>query len=119
MTDTKKEQERDERHLAIWVIADEIRCAVYGWDSKNFVLGTMFYRYISGNLTNYINDVEQEADSPDFDYATMPDSDAEEVREGLAEEKGFFILPSKLFCNVNLRADNDGNLNEKLRWEYE
>ena len=55
MVDTKKEQERDELHRAIWAIADELRGAVDGWDFKNYVLGTMFYRYISENLCNYIN----------------------------------------------------------------
>lgn len=54
MIDTKKEQERDELHRAIWAIADELRGAVDGWDFKNYVLGTMFYRYISENLANYI-----------------------------------------------------------------
>ena len=53
MVDTKKEQERDELHRAIWAIADELRGAVDGWDFKNYVLGTMFYRYISENLCNY------------------------------------------------------------------
>ena len=57
MIDTKKEQERDELHRAIWAIADELRGAVDGWDFKNYVLGTMFYRYISENITNYINAV--------------------------------------------------------------
>ena len=114
MVDTKKEQERDELHRAIWAIADELRGAVDGWDFKNYVLGTMFYRYISENLTNYINSGEQEAGNTDFDYAKMPDTDAEEARDSLVEEKGFFILPSELFCNVNLSADNDENLNETL-----
>ena len=58
MVDTKKEQERDELHRAIWAIADELRGAVDGWDFKNYVLGTMFYRYISENLCNYINSGE-------------------------------------------------------------
>ena len=114
MIDTKKEQERDELHRAIWAIADELRGAVDGWDFKNYVLGTMFYRYISENLTNYINAGEQDAGSKDFDYAKMADAEAEEAREGLVEEKGFFILPSELFCNVNERADHDENLNETL-----
>ena len=114
MIDTKKEQERDELHRAIWAIADELRGAVDGWDFKNYVLGTMFYRYISENLTNYINAGEQDAGNTDFDYAKMSDVDAEEAREGLVEEKGFFIPPSELFCNVNGRADNDENLNETL-----
>lgn len=114
MIDTKKEQERDELHRAIWAIADELRGAVDGWDFKNYVLGTMFYRYISENLTSYVNSGEQEAGNNAFDYAKMPDVEAEEARDGLVEEKGFFILPSELFCNVNLRADNDENLNETL-----
>ena len=52
--DNKKEQEREELHRAIWAIADELRGAVDGWDFKNYVLGTMFYRYISENIANYI-----------------------------------------------------------------
>ena len=114
MIDTKKEQERDELHRAIWAIADELRGAVDGWDFKNYVLGTMFYRYISENLTSYINTGEAEAGNPDFDFARMSDADAEEAREGLVEEKGFFILPSELFCNVRARAASDENLNETL-----
>jgi type I restriction enzyme M protein len=114
MIDTKKEQERDELHRAIWAIADELRGAVDGWDFKNYVLGTMFYRYISENLTNYVNIGEQEAGNDAFDYAKMTDAQAEEAREGLVEEKGFFILPSELFSNVNQSADNDENLNETL-----
>ena len=100
--DNKKEQERDELHRAIWAIADELRGAVDGWDFKNYVLGTMFYRYISENITNYINEGEIEAGNIEFDYANMSDEEAEEAREGLVEEKGFFILPSELFCNVLL-----------------
>ncbi len=114
MADNKKEQEREELHRAIWAIADELRGAVDGWDFKNYVLGTMFYRYISENLTNYINRGEQAAGNLDFDYARMSDADAEEAREGLVEEKGFFILPSELFCNVRARASMDVNLNETL-----
>jgi len=114
MIDTKKEQERDELHRAIWAIADELRGAVDGWDFKNYVLGTMFYRYISENLTSYINQGEIESGNTDFDYAKMSDDDAEEARQGLVEEKGFFILPSELFCNVLDRASEDENLNETL-----
>lgn len=112
--DNKKEQEREELHRAIWAIADELRGAVDGWDFKNYVLGTMFYRYISENITAYINDGEIEAGNKYFDYAKMPDSDAEEAREGLVQEKGFFILPSELFCNVRAKAHLDDNLNETL-----
>ncbi len=114
MVDTKKEQEREELHRAIWAIADELRGAVDGWDFKNYVLGTMFYRYISENITAYINSGEVEAGNIDFDYVKMTDEEAEEAREGLVQEKGFFILPSELFCNVRARASLDENLNETL-----
>ena len=114
MTDMKKEQERDELHRAIWAIADELRGAVDGWDFKNYVLGTMFYRYISENIRNYINSGEHEAGNTDFDYAKMTDEEAEEAREGLVQEKGFFILPSELFCNVRAKASENENLNETL-----
>lgn len=114
MADNKKELEREELHRAIWAIADELRGAVDGWDFKNYVLGTMFYRYISENITNYINSGEIEAGNEGFDYAAMNDEDAEEARAGLVEEKGFFILPSELFCNVCKRAADDENLNETL-----
>lgn len=117
--DTKKEQERDELHRAIWAIADELRGAVDGWDFKNYVLGTMFYRYISENLTNYVNESEIEAGTPDFDYAALTDEEAAEAKDGLIEAKGFFILPSELFCNVQKRAASDSkwaeeHLNEVL-----
>ena len=114
MAEIKKEQERDELHRAIWSIADELRGAVDGWDFKNYVLGTMFYRYISENLTHYINQGEQEAGNADFDYALMQDDEAEGAKEGLVNEKGFFILPSELFSNVCSKADTDENLNETL-----
>ena len=74
----------------------------------------MFYRYISENLCNYINAGEIEAGNADFDYAKLSDEEAEEAREGLVQEKGFFILPSELFCNVRARAGGDENLNETL-----
>lgn len=114
MIDTKKEQERDELHRAIWAIADELRGAVDGWDFKNYVLGTMFYRYISENLANYISEGEIKAGNDGFDYAKMSDAEAESAREGLVQEKGFFILPSELFCNVLACCQSDENLNETL-----
>ncbi len=114
MVDTKKEQERDELHRAIWAIADELRGAVDGWDFKNYVLGTMFYRYISENLTNYINEGEIAAGNAGFDYAKMSDADAEVAREDMVRTKGFFILPSELFCNVVKAAPHDENLNMTL-----
>ena len=112
--DTKKEQEREELHKSIWNIANELRGAVDGWDFKSYVLGIMFYRYISENLTAYINKGEHEAGNASFDYAKLSDKEAEQAREDLVQEKGFFILPSELFCNVTKRAERDENLNETL-----
>ncbi len=114
MADIKKEQEREELHKAIWGIADDLRGSVDGWDFKQYVLGMMFYRYISENLTNYINAGEREAGDTKFDYAQLPDEEAEGARDGLVQEKGFFILPSELFVNVRARAKDDENLNETL-----
>ncbi|WP_371916292.1 type I restriction-modification system subunit M [Paenibacillus sp. FSL H8-0259] len=110
----KKEKEREELHRAIWAIADDLRGAVDGWDFKNYVLGTMFYRYISENLTAYINEGEIEAGNTNIDYAILSDKEAEEARADLVHEKGFFILPSELFCNVRAKAMLDDNLNETL-----
>ena len=101
----KKEQEREELHRAIWAIADELRGSVDGWDFKSYVLGMMFYRYISENLTAYINCSEIEAGAPDdFDYAQLTDADAEPARADIVATRGFFILPSELFCNVHVHA---------------
>ena len=112
--DTKKEAQRQELHNAIWKIANDLRGAVDGWDFKQYVLGTLFYRYISENITAYINKGEKDAGNFDFDYAKMPDDVAEEARADLVDEKGFFILPSELFVNVRAKAKNDENLNETL-----
>ena len=114
MADIKKDQERDELHKAIWAIADELRGSVDGWDFKSYVLGMMFYRYISENLTNYINEGEIEAGNEGFDYAQLSDEEAEQAREDLVQTKGFFILPSELFCNVRKKAAADENLNMTL-----
>ena len=114
MIDNKKEQERAELHRTIWGIANDLRGSVDGWDFKNYVLAMLFYRYISENLTNYINAGEIEAGSPDFNYADLPDEIAEDAREDMVNTKGFFILPSQLFCNVLKNADTDENLNETL-----
>ena len=114
MADIKKEQEREELHRAIWAIADELRGSVDGWDFKSYVLGTMFYRYISENLTEYINADEIAAGNTDFDYAQLSDDVAEEARADMVSVKGFFMLPSELFCFVRARAPQDENLNETL-----
>ena len=85
-----------------------------GWDFKTYVLGTLFYRFISENLTKYLNDGEHEAGDLDFDYAKLSDTDALGAREEIVAEKGFFIFPSQLFENVRRRAARDVNLNETL-----
>jgi type I restriction enzyme M protein len=114
MVDNKKEQERAELHRMIWNIANDLRGSVDGWDFKQYVLGILFYRYISENITAYINAGEHETGDTTFDYATLSDSDAEQAREDLVKTKGFFILPSELFENVRKRAPGDENLNETL-----
>ncbi len=114
MVDAKKEQEREELHRTIWAIADELRGSVDGWDFKSYVLGFMFYRYISENLASYINRDERWAGNKDFDYASLVDSAAEQARKDMVATKGFFILPSELFCNVRKVAAQDENLNMTL-----
>lgn len=107
----KKEYEREELHKTIWRIANELRGSVDGWDFKQYVLGFLFYRFISENLTNYINELEPDEN---FDYATLSDSQAEYGRNDTLKEKGFYILPSELFVNVRKRAKNDKDLNVTL-----
>ena len=114
MADLRKEQEREELHKAIWNIANDLRGSVDGWDFKQYVLGIMFYRYISENITNYINADEHAAGNTDFNYADLSDEEAEEAREDMVNTKGFFILPSQLFVNVRKKAPKDENLNETL-----
>lgn len=114
MADNKKEQERAELHRTIWGIADDLRGSVDGWDFKQYVLGMLFYRYISENLTSYINRDEIEAGKKDFDYAKLSDKEAEQAREDMVKTKGFFILPSQLFQRVRENAATDENLNETL-----
>lgn len=110
-----KEQERTELHRAIWQIANDLRGSVDGWDFKQYVLGILFYRFISENLTNYINADERRAGKKDFDYATLTNKEAEFGRADTVKEKGFYILPSELFFNVRKKARNDANLNETLK----
>jgi len=109
-----KEQERDELHRTIWQIANDLRGSVDGWDFKSYVLGMLFYRFISENLTSYINKGERQAGNPYFDYASISDEKAEFGRSETVKEKGFYILPSELFENVRRNAKNDPNLNETL-----
>lgn len=109
-----KEAQRAELHKTIWRIANDLRGSVDGWDFKSYVLGILFYRFISENLTAYLDQREHEAGDTSFDYTKLSDVDAEFGRRYTVEEKGFFILPSDLFVNVRARAPRDENLNETL-----
>lgn len=114
MQDNRKEQERAELHRAIWQIANDLRGSVDGWDFKQYVLGMLFYRYVSENLCNYVRELQQGTDSELTEYALVPDDMAETEKESIIQSKGFFILPSQLFENVRKKAPYDENLNETL-----
>ena len=114
MNTHQKNTERAELHKTIWRIANDMRGSVDGWDFKSYVLGMLFYRFISENLTAYINLQEQSAGEESFDYAALSDDEAEQGRAETVKEKGFYILPSHLFANVRKRARHDENLNETL-----
>lgn len=139
MSDNKREQERTELYRTIWALANELRGSVDGWDFKQYVLGMLFYRYISENLTTYLNKGEWEAGNTDFDYAKISDEEALSVKDDMVQEKGFFILPSELFGDLLNRirkadkdakdqaekdgkeveiADLDENLNEILQTNF-
>ena len=109
-----KEAQRAELHKTIWRIANDLRGSVDGWDFKQYVLGMLFYRFISENLAAYLNEQEHRAGNPEFDYAHLGHADAELGRKSTVDEKGFFILPGDLFANVRARARQDANLNETL-----
>lgn len=114
-----KETQRAELHRTIWRIANDLRGSVDGWDFKSYVLGMLFYRFISENLAAYLNQQERQAGTNDFDYAKLTNAEAEHGRATTVEEKGFYILPSELFANVRARANTDAryreNLNEALQ----
>ena len=119
--------ERAELHKTIWRIANDLRGSVDGWDFKSYVLGFLFYRFISEKLTDYVNASEREGilseggtpeEAAAFDYATLSDEEAESDRENIVREKGFFIRPSDLFGNVRARAAADENLNETLAYVF-
>lgn len=113
-TGLRKELQRAELHKTIWRIANDLRGSVDGWDFKSYVLGLLFYRFISENLTAYLNTLERAAGVPGFDFARLADAEAEFGRAETINEKGFYILPSELFVNVRARAAADQNLNETL-----
>jgi len=107
----KKEVEREELHKTIWKIANELRGSVDGWDFKQYVLGLLFYRFISENIENYVNDNQRKAGLENFEYKNISDEEALLGKTQILEEKGLFILPSELFCNVRKNADKNENLN--------
>lgn len=111
---TTGEAQRAELHKTIWRIANELRGSVDGWDFKSYVLGMLFYRFISENLSDFLDRGEHDAGRLDFSFANLPDEDAEPVREDTVKEKGFYIPPSQLFENVRKRARGDANLNETI-----
>ncbi len=136
MIDNKREQEKMELYRTIWALANELRGSVDGWDFKQYVLGMLFYRYISENIKDYINEGEWESGNNEFDYAELDDTIAESIKDDMVQEKGFFILPSELFENllkkirkeekeVKVKSEKeykeieftslDENLNEKLQ----
>lgn len=107
----KKEKEREELHKTIWKIANELRGSVDGWDFKQYVLGLLFYRFISENIENYVNENQRKAGVVNFKYRDISDEEALLGKSQILEEKGFFILPSELFCNIRKGADKNENLN--------
>ena len=107
----KKEREREELHKTIWKIANELRGSVDGWDFKQYVLGLLFYRFISENIENYVNENQRKAGIIDFQYRNISDEEALLGKSQILDEKGLFILPSELFCNTRKGADKNENLN--------
>lgn len=107
--------QRAELHRKIWAIADDVRGAVDGWDFKQYILGILFYRFISENMAAYFDKAEHEAGDVEFRYADLSDDEAEEdFLPGTVEDKGFFIRPSHLFENVVKNAVQSDNLNTEL-----
>lgn len=117
--DIKKEREREELHKTIWKMADKLRGSVDGWDFKQYVLGLLFYRFISENIENYVNNNQRKAGKKKFEYRNLSDKEAEYGRDGIVEEKGFFIFPSELFCNVRKKAKNNPDLNITINKVFE
>ena len=111
----KESAERKELHRKIWAIADDVRGAVDGWDFKQYILGILFYRFISEHMADYFDRAEHEAGDLEFHYVELSDQEAEQdFKPGTVEDKGFFILPSQLFENVVKNASQNENLNEDL-----
>ncbi len=106
----KNIKQRDELQTAIWKIANEVRGAVDGWDFKQFVLGTLFYRFICENFSNFI-----EAGDKSINYANLSDDViTPEIKDDATKSKGYFIYPSQLFVNIAKNSNNNPNLNTDL-----
>lgn len=105
-------QQRATLQRQIWQIANEVRGTIDGWDFKQYVLGTLFYRFISENFSAYI-----EAGDDSVDYASFPDDSPilEQIKEDTIKTKGYFIYPSQLFENVAKNANDNPNLNTDLK----
>ena len=107
MANTKQ---REELQAAIWKIANEVRGAVDGWDFKQFVLGTLFYRFISENFVLFMEDGDE-----NIDYTNWPDEQlSQKDINNVITEKGYFIYPSQLFSNIAKNANTNPNLNTDL-----
>lgn len=93
-------QQKQELFKTIWATAEDLRNSVDGWDFKQYVLGMLFYRFISENITNYINRLQREAGMDDFDYASFPDEEAENAREMIVQEKdsSSFLRSCSVMC---------------------
>jgi len=103
-------QQRAELQRQIWQIANRVRGAVDGWDFKQYVLGTLFYRFISENFAAYI-----EGGDDSVDYAALTDDViTKEIKDDAIKTKGYFIYPSQLFANVAANANKNDNLNTDL-----
>ncbi|MFV0289479.1 MAG: type I restriction-modification system subunit M [Mangrovibacterium sp.] len=95
----------------IWKIANEVRGTVDGWNFKQYVLGALFYRFISENFTNYIENGDESVN-----YAKMSDNIiTPDIKEDAVKAKGYFIYPSQLFVNVVEKALSNENLNTELK----
>jgi type I restriction enzyme M protein len=102
--------QRAELQAQIWKIANDVRGSIDGWDFKQYVLGTLFYRFISENFSGYI-----EADEISVNYAELPDTViTDEIRDDAIKTKGYFIYPSQLFFNIAKNANDNENLNTDL-----
>ena len=106
-----EQAQRQELHRKIWAIADDVRGAVDGWDFKQYILGILFYRFISENFKNYI-----EGGEPDINYEEVPEElITDDIKDDAVKTKGYFIYPSQLFSNVVKQARSNENLNTYLK----